>query len=228
MLTHVLKALEIPALIVVPATLILCAIFGIKSSALLTLLVVVAALMVFFAGFELSKPSLRQVLPAVVLGSLAAAGRILFAAIPDFKPVSAVCILAGVVFGRRTGFLVGAFAALASNFFFGQGPWTPWQMYAWGMIGYTAGIFQEQGLFKHQAVLYAYGLFSGLLYGFLLNSWHIVGFVQPLNWESALIAYAVSLPFDLTHGIATVAFLLVIYAPWKKKLSRVKEKYELI
>lgn len=228
MINRLLKMLELPALIAVPLVLIGCAIFGVKNSALLTLLTAVVALLIFFAGFELSKPSLRQILPAVVLGSLAAAGRILFAAIPDFKPVSAVCILAGVVFGRRTGFLVGALAALASNFFFGQGPWTPWQMYAWGMVGYCAGILQEQGFFKHQIVLYVYGFLSGILYGLLLNTWHIVGFVQPLTAESAFIAYAASLPFDVMHGIATVVFLVVIYAPWKKKLERVKEKYELM
>lgn len=74
----------------------------------------------------------------VVLAALAAAGRILFAPIPDFKPVSAIAIIAGVVFGRKSGFMVGALAALASNFFFGQGPWTPWQMYAWGLVGYGA------------------------------------------------------------------------------------------
>ncbi|MGI6104813.1 MAG: ECF transporter S component [Raoultibacter sp.] len=228
LLARVVTKLEIPALIAVPLILLLCAAFGVKSAGLLTLLVACAALLVFFAGFELSRPSMRQILPAVVLGALAAAGRILFAAIPDFKPVSAMCILAGVVFGRRTGFLVGALAALASNFFFGHGPWTPWQMYAWGMIGYTAGLLQEKGAFKYQAVLYVFGFLSGILYGLILNTWHIVGFVQPLTWESALIAYGASMPFDIMHGVSTVVFLLVIYAPWRKKLERIREKYELV
>ena len=75
-------------------------------------------------------------MPTVVLAALAAAGRILFAPIPDFKPVSAIAIIAGVAFGRKSGFMVGSLAALASNFFFGQGVWTPWQMYAWGLVGY--------------------------------------------------------------------------------------------
>lgn len=220
--------LEIAVLVAVPLVLIACAAFRIQQAAFLTLVVVVGALVVFFASYEKSKPALRQIMPVIVLGALAAAGRVLFAAIPNFKPVSAIGIVAGVVFGRRTGFMVGALAALASNFFFGQGPWTPWQMYAWGMVGYFAGVMQDHGLFKHQIVLYGYGFLSGIVFGLILNTWHVVGFVHPLTWESALFAYSASLVFDSTHGVSTAIFLLAIYAPWRKKLARIKEKYALV
>ena len=166
-------------------------------------------------------------MPTATLGALAAAGRILFAAIPDFKPVSAICIISGVVFGRRSGFLVGCIAALVSNFFFGQGAWTPWQMYSWGLIGYLAGVFNEIGLFKFKFVLYVWAFLGPLLYGFILNSWYIVGFVHPITWESALLAYGAGLPLDLVHSVATVIFLAALFEPWKKKLLRVKSKYEL-
>ena len=225
---------EVLALVAVPLALLLCAISGIQQAALLTLLVVLVALGVFFAGFERSRPGLRQIMPTVVLGALAAAGRILFAAVPDVKPVSAICIMAGVVFGRRTGFLVGALAALVSNFFFGQGPWTPWQMYAWGLIGYLAGALASRGAFDRAVgswrvspVLYVFGLFSGLLYGFLLNTWYAVGFIQPLTVPALLSAYALGLPFDLVHSVATVGFLVLLYEPWKTKLQRIRLKYDL-
>lgn len=218
---------EIPFLIAVPLTLLACAFFRVGQAALLTLLVVVVALAVFFANFESSKPTLRQIMPTVVLASLAAAGRVLFAPVPSFKPVSAICIIAGVVFGKRSGFMVGALAALVSNFFFGHGPWTPWQMYAWGMVGYFAGVCAEHDLFKQQWVLYGYGFLSSLGYGFLLNTWHIVGFLQPLTLPGALIAYGAGLPFDISQGVASVAFLLILYAPWRKKLERIKEKFAL-
>lgn len=224
---QVLRHLEVPALAAVPAALLLCAFFQVSQTAILTLAVLLAALVVFFASFEATRPALRQVMPTVVLGALAAAGRVLFVAVPDFKPVTAICVVAGAVFGRRAGFMVGALAALASNFFFGQGPWTPWQMYAWGMIGYFAGVLADHGLFRHQAVIYVYGFLSAILYGLLLDTWHIVGFVNPLTWQGALLAYGASLPFDATHGAATIAFLLVIFAPWRKKLERIKKKYEL-
>jgi energy-coupling factor transport system substrate-specific component len=222
---RVLQQLEIPLLVLVPLVLLACAILQITQAALLTLVVVAIAICLFFANFEASKPALRQIMPAVVLGALAAAGRVLFMAFPDFKPVSAICIVAGVVFGRRAGFMVGALAALVSNFFFGQGPWTPWQMYAWGMIGYFAGVLADNGFFKRPAVIYVYGFLASLLYGVLLTSWHIIGFVQPLTWQSALLAYGAALPFDAIHAVATVTFLLLIYAPWQRKLERIKKKY---
>ncbi|RDB63274.1 ECF transporter S component [Gordonibacter sp. 28C] len=228
MTARVLRRLEAPALVAVPVALAACAFFQIEQTALLTLAVTLAALAVFFASFEASRPALRQIMPTVVLGALGAAGRILFAPIPDFKPVSAICILAGVVFGRRSGFMVGALAALVSNLFFGQGPWTPWQMYAWGLVGYLAGVLAERGAFERRWAVYAYGFLSALLYGFLLNSWYVVGFVNPLTWQGALLVYGAGLPFDLVHGAATVAFLAALYAPWRKKLERIRRKYALV
>lgn len=133
-------AAEIVAIFATPVVLAACAIANFNQTALLTLVVVLASIGVFFASYEASRPRLRDIMPTVVLAALAAAGRILFAPIPDFKPVSAIAIIAGVAFGRKSGFMVGALAALASNFFFGQGPWTPWQMYAWGLAGYGAGL----------------------------------------------------------------------------------------
>ena len=229
-----LGPVEVVTLLLVPVVLVGCALARIEQAAILTLVVVLAALGVFFAGFESSRPSLRTIMPTVVLAALAAAGRILFAAIPDVKPVSAIAIMAGVVFGRRSGFMVGALAALVSNFFFGQGPWTPWQMYAWGMVGYLAGVLADWGAFEWRVgkrgvapVLYVYGFASGLLYGFLLNTWYIVGFVQPFTIPAALTAYALGLPLDLVHATATVAFLVLLYEPWRVKLGRIKTKYEL-
>lgn len=242
-----LKYLEIPALIAVPLALAACAFLRLEHNALLSLIVVVAALVVFFAHYEVSRPSLRQIMPTVVMGALAAAGRILFAPVPDFKPVTAICIVSGVVFGRHAGFITGALAALISNFFFGQGPWTPWQMYAWGMTGYFAGVLASAGLFGtvhdrdqketpntqtrrnafRQVGVLIYGAIAAFLFGFLMNTWTIVGFIQPLTWQSALITYAASLPLDAVHAAATVVFLAAIYTPWQKKLQRIKCKYAL-
>ena len=222
------QRLEVPALALVPVTLGVCAYLQIEQSALLTLVVSLLCLLVFFAGFERSRPPLKQIMPTVVLAALAAAGRMIFAPIPDFKPVSAIAIISGAVFGKRCGFMVGALAALVSNFFFGQGPWTPWQMYAWGLIGYGAGILASRGAFDRPAVLYAYGFLAPLLgYGLILNSWYVVGFVVPLTLPGALAAYAAGLPLDLVHGTATVVFLSALYLPWRRKLMRIKRKFDL-
>lgn len=225
---RLLALLEVPALAAVPLVLGVCAYFQVEQGALLTVVVAFAAVGVFFASFEASRPALRQIMPTVVLAALAAAGRMLFAPVPDFKPVSAICILAGAVFGRSSGFMVGALAALVSNFFFGQGPWTPWQMYAWGLVGYLAGVLADRGWLDRTPALLAFGFSSALLYGLLLNGWNAIGFVHPLTLPAVLVSFGAALPFDLMHGAATVAFLAALYLPWKKKLERIKKKYALV
>ncbi|MGN0078397.1 MAG: ECF transporter S component [Coriobacteriales bacterium] len=225
---RVLTALEIPALVAVPAALAACAVLDLGQSALLSALVACVALLVFMGGWEQSKPAPRQVMPTVVLAALAAAGRILFAPIPSFKPVTAICIIAGIMFGKRSGFMVGALAALASNFFFGQGPWTPWQMYAWGLSGYVAGALAARGIFeRHPRAVYAWGFTAPLIFGALLNGWYVIGFVRPLEPATIALAYAAGLPLDILHSVATELFLLLLYAPWVRKLTRIRDKYAL-
>lgn len=219
--------LEALVLLSVPIVLVCCAVWDVKQSAGLTLFATVAALVLFFLGYERSRQPLSVLMATVVLASLAAASRILLAPVPQVKPLSAIAIIAGATFGRTCGFAVGALAALLSNFFFGQGPWTPWQMYAWGMVGYGAGVLCTFRWFQKPVLLYAYGLLSGLLYGFILNAWYAVGFIRPFTGAAVVTACVAGFPFDLTHGVATVVFLLILYAPWRKKLERIKNKYLL-
>ena len=188
-LTRAFAAAEAPALVAVPAAM-----------------VALAACLVM-ASFEASRPALRQLMPTAVLSAVAAAGRVLFSPLPDVKPVSAIAIVAGATLGRRSGFVVGALAALLSNVFFGQGPWTPWQMYAWGLVGYVGGVLAERGAQERPAVLYGWGFASGIVYGLILNGYHVLGYVQPLTWPAVLAACAASLPLDVVHGASTVAFL---------------------
>lgn len=220
-------AVEAVALLAVPAALAACASLRLEQGALLSVVAAIGALAVFFASYESSRPALRQIMPTVVLAALAAAGRVLFAPFPDFKPVSAICIIAGAVFGRRSGFMVGALAALVSNLFFGQGPWTPWQMYAWGLVGYFAGVLAARGALDRTPVLYAYGFCSAYLYGALLNAWYAIGFVHPFTWPAIAVSYLAALPFDTAHAVATVVFLAALYEPWRRKLGRIKRKFAL-
>ena len=222
-----LAPIELLALLAVPVVLIACAVNNVEQAGLLTLVVALAAIALFFVSFERSRPALRQIMPTVVLAALAAAGRILFAPIPDFKPVSAICIIAGATFGRRSGFMIGALAALVSNFFFGQGAWTPWQMYSWGLIGYLAGILASKGWLEKTSVLLTLGFMSAMLYGLILSGWYAIVFVHPITWPTILAAYAAGFPLDCIHGIATVIFLAALYVPWRRKLNRIKRKFDL-
>lgn len=223
-----IQRLEPIILLAIPLSLGVCTFFQGDQSALFATAFVVICMAALFFLFDRSQPALRQLMPIVVLSALAVAGRVLFAPLPYIKPVSALCILGGAVYGRRAGFYIGAFAALFSNIFFGQGPWTPWQMYAWGMVGYIAGMLVHTGAFEKPWFVLAYGFISGLLFGFIMNTFYLVGYVHPITWQSALIAYGAGLGFDITHGIATAAFLGLVYLPWKVKLARIKQKYDML
>lgn len=228
-----LAALEVPLLLAVPVAFAAVFALGFDQAAVLMLAVVAMVLVFFFAGYEAARPALRQIMPTLVLAALAAAGRLLFGPIPDFKPVSAIAIIAGAALGPRNGFMVGALAALTSNFFMGQGMWTPWQMYAWGLVGYVGGALAERGWFTRadggvaRVPLLAYGFFSGVLYGAIINTYDVIGFVRPFTWEGAAVRVLAALPFDLTHALATCVFLLFLYEPWTRRLARVVRKYNL-
>lgn len=225
-MTRLLKLLEPFCLLAVPSVLLLCAWTGAEHTALLTFVAVVFSFVPFFWRFERQRPSPQTILPVVVLSAVAAAGRVLFAMLPNVKPMAAVVIVAGLCLGRQSGFLTGALAALASNFFFGQGPWTPWQMYALGLIGYLAGVLRTV-LQNNRPAACLFGFFSVLLYGLILDSWYVVGFIQPLTWPAALAAYAAGIPFTLFHAVSTVLFLLLIQKSWTRKIRRIQQKFGL-
>lgn len=225
-MTRLLKLLELFCLLAVPGVLLLCVWAGTVHTALLTFVTVVFSFVPFFWRFERQRPSPQTILPVVVLAAVAAVGRVLFAMLPNVKPMAAVVIVAGLCLGRQSGFLTGALAALASNFFFGQGPWTPLQMYALGLIGYLAGILQM--VLQNKCIVSClFGFFSVLLYGLILDSWYVVGFIQPLTWPAALTAYAAGLPFTLVHAVSTVLFLLLIQKSWTRKIRRIQQKFGL-
>lgn len=226
--------LEMALLFAVPMVMGAVLLTEAANAALLMMVVVTLVLALFFLGYERGRPALRQIMPTLVLAALAAAGRILFAPIPDFKPLSAIAIIAGATLGPRNGFMVGALAALTSNFFFGQGLWSPWQMYAWGVVGYVGGALARAGILENRATgrprmwaLVFMGLASGVLYGAIINAYGVLGFVRPLTWAGALAYVAASLPFDAMHGAATALFLVVLYGPWTRRIGRVVRKYGL-
>ncbi|AET66191.1 putative membrane protein [Desulfosporosinus orientis DSM 765] len=222
------KAATLGTLILIPSLLVLSALKGDRNYALLSVVVIMAAMVPFFLRFEKRNPQARELVAIAVMAGLAALGRVAFAPIPNFKPITAIIIIAGVAFGPEAGFLTGAVAAATSNLFFGQGPWTPWQMFCWGMIGFGAGLLRNSGLLKGKYSLAAYGLLSGFVFGWIMNLWYIIGFINPITWQAITAAYISSFWFDLTHALSTLVFVLVLAGPWLKKLNRLKVKFGLL
>ena len=195
-----------------------------------SLIVVVAAMLPFFMMFEGRKPKAREIMVISVLAAIGVAGRAAFFMIPSFKPVAAIVILTGVSFGGEAGFLVGCLIMMISNIFMGHGPWTPWQMFSFGMIGFLAGILYQKGILKARKLdLCIYGFLSVfLIYGGIMNPASILmsyGYIT----KSSLIAYYISgAPVDLVHAASTVIFLWFMSRPLLEKLERIKRKYGLI
>lgn len=218
-------------LLIVPALLYLSVrIFHGKKYMISSLIVVFAAMLPFFMMFEGRKPKAREIMVIAVLSALGVAGRAAFFMVPSFKPVAAFVILTGISFGGEAGFLVGCLIMLISNMFMGQGPWTPWQMFSFGIIGFLAGILYKKGILKaRKADLCIYGFLSVvLIYGGIMNPASVLMAYGHITKESLLAFYISGLPVDLVHAASTVVFLCIMSQPLLTKLERIKVKYGLI
>lgn len=218
-------------LLLVPVTLFFgLKFFGGRKYYFTSLLIILETILAFSFSFESRKPKAREIVLISVLCAIATAGRTAFLWIPQFKPVVAFVIIAGVCFGGETGFLVGSVTGLVSNFFFGQGPWTPWQMFSFGIIGFLAGILFNKGVIeKGKIPLCIFGfLATFFIYGGIMNPSSLLMVQANPTLEMILANYAAGAPLDFVHAISTVFFLYFISQPMIEKFERVKVKYGLL
>ena len=171
------------------------------------------AVLVFLAGFEQKKIGSRRLIITTVFVALSVAGRFL----PLFKPVTALTMIAGIYLGRESGFAAGAFSALISDFYFGFGPWTPFQMLTWGLIGYIAGALGEK-LKNSTPRQIVFGVISGLMFSAL-------DFTGGFTAQTYLAALVNSLPFTALYAVSNAVFILLMSRPFGEKLTRIKIKY---
>ena len=192
---------------------------------LISLAIVLVACLPFFHFFEKKRTDTRTLVVVAVMTALAVTGRFIFAPVPGFKPVTALVILAGMYLGSEAGFLTGALSAVISNMFFGQGPWTPFQMFAWGMIGLIAGLSFLRRLLRQKWILLAYGVFAGVLYSFLMDIWTVLSLDGGFRLSRYLVRMASALPFTAAYAASNVVFLWLIRKPLGDKLERLNIKY---
>jgi energy-coupling factor transport system ATP-binding protein len=197
---------------------------------LIALVILLETMLPFFLVFEGRKPHARELVVIAVLCAIGVVGRGAFFMLPSFKPVLALVIISGVAFGGEAGFLVGAMTMVASNVMFGQGPWTPFQMFAAGIIGFLAGVLFRKGLLRRSRVsLCIFGaLATVVIYGGLMNPAAALIYAHTLNWQLLLSYYVSGIPVDLVHATATVLFLWLAAEPMLEKLDRLKVKYGLM
>ena len=185
--------------VLIPLTLIVGSRLSGRAFYVTSTLVIVELLIPFFLTFEGRRPQARELVVLAVMCALAVAGRVAIP-IPSFKAIFGIIMIAGIAFGPESGFLVGAISALASNFFYSQGPYTPWQMMAYGAF----------------------------FVGPLLDTCSVFLVMSRISLKGAMAFYISGFPVNLRQAVATAIVLLVLGKPLLEKLDRIKTKYGIL
>jgi len=207
------------------AVLLICLFSGGRAAYIASLALLAIAALPFFLRFERRGARARELALISLLAALAVAGRAAFFMLPQFKPSAAIVILAGVFLGRDAGALTGMLTALVSNFLFGQGPWTPWQMLAFGLIGFFAGIIFRGRRPSRPAICLYGGAAVLFLYGVIMDVSSALTLQRGYGGGVVIASLIAGFWFNLTHAAATVLFLRLLAKPMERKLARMHEKY---
>ena len=192
-------------------------------------LIILELMIPFFMAFEGRRPQARELVVIAVLCAIAIAGRVAIP-IPNFKAIFAIVMISGIAFGPEAGFMVGAISAFVSNFFYGQGPYTPWQMMAYGAGGMLAGfLFVKGRLPRTPLVMAVFGFFCVTLWvGLLLDLSSVFLLLTSITWPSVLATLGAGLSVNITNGVCTVLVMLLFGRPLLEKLDRIKLKYGML
>lgn len=198
---------------------------------IVSIVIIFLAILYFVWSFEKRKPRTREIVMLAVLTAMAIVGRIIFFMTPQFKPCAAIIIITAIMLGKQSGFLCGCLTAFISDFFFGQGPWTPWQMLAFGLIGVISAIVfsgKNKKLIENKYIISSYGfVITFLLYGGIMDSATVIMYTDTPSFSSFLATYASGLYFNLIHGLSTFIFLFILSREMFRKINRIKIKFDM-
>ena len=195
-------------------------VFAEKRYLLVSFGVAVLAIILFIAGFEKKMTGSRRLVIVSVMTAFCIVGRF----IPFFKPITVITVMTAIYLGGESGFFVGALAAVLSNFYFGQGPWTPFQMLAWGLIGLFAG-YLSKWLKKSRGLLIAYGIMSGVVYSMVMDVWSVVWYNGSFEWGIYKASMITAIPHTVLYAVSNFIFIWFLAKPIVEKLERVRVKY---
>lgn len=193
---------------------------------LASFLILGAVLLGGFAWYERSRPTSQVVALVAALAALAVAGRVAFVALPNVVATTDVVVFSGFALGAAPGFAVGALAGLVSNFWLGQGPWTPWQMAGWGMCGILGAGFALLRPRAGRFTLAAVCALAGVAYGALLNFSLMANYGGDLSLQRFLALESRGVPFDAAHAIGNAGLALVAGPAMVRMLTRFRERFE--
>ncbi len=187
--------------------------------------IIMLVLLAMFVSFEEGRASAYEVALIAMLAAASIALRVAFAALPQVQPSTFIIIAAGVVYGPRAGFMVGALTPLVSNFFLGHGLWTPFQMFAWGAAGATGGLIAMLWPDISRVGMAIIGFAWGFLFGWITNLSQL--FFVPVTWQSVITIYAMSFWFELVHAITNVVVALIFAVEVLWVLRRYRTRFEV-
>lgn len=215
--------------VLIPGTLFLGTRLSGRWYYLTSTMMIVEVMIPFFLAFETRRPQARELVTLAVMCALAVASRVVML-IPNFKPMTAIVMITGIALGAQSGFVCGAVGAFASNFFFSQGPWTPWQMMAYGFAGFLAGgLFHKRFPLRNPVALAVWGFFTiVLVIGPLLDCCTVFTVSSRITWKYALAVFTAGFAYNVQHGLACAVTLLLFAKPLLSKLERLKTKYGMM
>ncbi len=195
---------------------------------ILSWVILLTCIIMFFRNFEAKKTTARDITLLASLTAVAVVGRVIFAAFPSMQPTSFIIIIAAIIFGPQVAMLIGAISPLVSNMFMGQGPWTPWQMLGWALMGLVAGVLFHKMKVQSQLAKVIFGIISGFVFGVCMDLWFVVAYLQPLNKEAILLGLGAGILFNVIHGVNN-GVLMALFGPRLEKiLERVKIKFGVL
>lgn len=194
--------------------------WGLFAAAIATLIC-----LAMFLELDSARITSKELALIAMLTTVSAVARVPFAAIPSVQPCTFLIMCSGYVFGPVAGFTVGAMTPLVSNFFLGHGPWTLYQMIAWGLVGLSMGLLKRVHL--NRFLLIAIGVLWGYLYGLITNIWMWTSFVYPLTWRTFAVTELNSLWFDTFHAIGNGIFLGTLGMKTIALLNRFKQRLSI-
>ncbi len=220
----------IVAVLLIPATLIVSYILGDRNYYIASIIIVILVMVPFFVSFENKKPDARYLATMAVLIAIVVISRVAFFWIPSFKPMSGIIILIAMSFGPQAGFMCGALSMLISNFIFGQGAWTPWQMFCYGMIGLIAGFLAKSKIFSRKHIIRTSIITFFLVFVLstvILDTNSLLWLSSSINLRSAFTFYIAGFPMNITNGLTGAVTVFILLKPFFAILDRLKSKYGL-
>lgn len=189
--------------------------------------IIILSIVPFYVFFEQRKIKTSEIVTLSVMIALCVASRAVMAYIPQVKPTCALVIVTAIAFGPNVGFLTGSLSMFVSNFIFGQGMFTPFQMLGMGLTGFICGLIFHKKPYSNNrfAVSIVGGIACFLVYGIIVDSCSFLMMSTDFTFRSAMKIYLSGMSFNLIHGITTGILLFFINKPMTDKFNRLRIKY---